>query len=96
MHLIQFAYLICSAATIIAALVAAFYWYFSSRPMQETTMPPLASISDTPEAHILGTQVDIGSIHLAMLAASRLNKKAAVWSAAAAFLGALPSALGLA
>jgi hypothetical protein len=96
MHLIRFAYLGCSAATAIAAFVAAIYWYLSSRPTPGTTMPPIASISDNPEAYILGTQVDIGSIHLALLAASRLNKKAAVWSAAAAFLGALTSALGLA
>jgi hypothetical protein len=96
MHLIRFAYLSCSAATAIAAFVAAIYWYLSNRPTPETTMQPVASISDAPEAYLLGTQVDIGSIHLAMLAASQLNKKAAVWSAAAALFGALTSALGLA
>jgi hypothetical protein len=96
MHLIRFAYLSCSAATAIAAFVAAIYWYLSSRPTPGTTRRPVASISDAPEEYILGAQVDIGSIHLALLAASRLNKKAALWSAAAAFLGGLTFAIGLA
>lgn len=92
MNLIQFAYLSCSAATTVAAFVAATFWYLSSRPTPKTMMP---HVSDTPEAYILGSQVDIASFHLAMLMASQLNKKAA-WSAVAAFLGGLTSALGLA
>jgi len=92
---LRFAYLSCSAATAIAAFVAAIYWYLSSRPSPETTVPPISSINDNPEAYILVTQVDIARIHSALYEASRLNKKAAIWSAAAAFLGALTSALGL-
>lgn len=77
MNLIRFAYISCSAATAIAAFVAAIYWYLSSRPTPKTMLPHVASISDAPEEYILGTQVDIASIHLALLATSRLNKKAA-------------------
>jgi hypothetical protein len=95
MSLLRFTYVICAVATAIAAFAAATYWYLSSRPTPKTTVPPTASISDNPEAYILGTQVDIFRIHQALYEASRLNKKAAIWSAVAAFLGALTSILGL-
>lgn len=95
MILLRIAYLSCSAATAIAAFVAAIYWYLSSRPTPATTVPPVASISDSPEAHILGTQVDVVLIHSALREASRLNKKAAIWSAIASLFAALSAALGL-
>jgi hypothetical protein len=90
------AYLACSVATALCALIAAWYWYLSSRPAPVTTDPPDASVSDNPELHILGTQVDLYSIQAALAEASRLNKNAAIWSAVAALLGAASSILGMA
>jgi hypothetical protein len=95
MTLTRVAYLCFSAATTAAALVAARYWYVSSRPTPDATLPPIASVSDNPQARILGTQVDIGKIHSSLYEAARLNKKAAAWSAVAAFLGALTSVIPL-
>jgi hypothetical protein len=54
----------------------------------------VASITDNPELHILGTQVDIGSIQAALFESSRLNKKAAIWSGISAFLAGITSLLG--
>jgi hypothetical protein len=48
---------------------------------------PSASISDVPELHILTTQT-------AMWESSKLNARAAKWTAAAAVLGAVASILG--
>jgi hypothetical protein len=95
MSLLRFTYLIFAAATALAAFTAAIYWYLSGRPTPETTVPPTASISDNPAAYILGAQVNIFMIHQTLYEASRLNKKAAIWSAIAAFLGALTSILGI-
>jgi len=94
MILLRIANLTCSIATAIAAFAAAFYWYLSSRPAPETTVRPVASISDNPGEHVLGAQVDIINIRATLYQASRLNKKAAMWSGVAAFLGGISAALG--
>ena len=90
---IRVAYVTCSIGTAISAFVAAVYWYLSSRPTPKTTVPPVAAIGDNPEMHILGTKVDIIGIQSALYETSRLNKKAAIWSAIAALLGAISAAL---
>jgi hypothetical protein len=81
--------LLCSLATSVCAVVAAVYWYLSSKldpaPIQATE----ASISDYPEAHIVDTQASVYALQVALSQASRLNKIAALWSAAAAALGAI-------
>jgi hypothetical protein len=58
--------------------------------------PPDASISDVPEHHTLNVQVDVYGVHAALAEASRLNKKAAIWSAVAALFGAAAAILGIA
>lgn len=91
---LRVAYISCSLGTALSAFVAAAYWYLSSRPTPKTTVPPVASISDHPEMHILGAQVDIIGIQSALSEASRLNKKAAMWSGIAALLGGISAVLG--
>ena len=91
----RIAYIVASAATAVSALIAAAYWYLSSRPTPQLNNPPDASISDVPEIHILSAQVDIYAIEEALSEASRLNKKAALWSAAAALLAAVAAVLGI-
>lgn len=95
MRVIRVAYISCSVATAVCALIAARYWYLSSRPTPATADPPAASISDYPERHILGVQVDIYAIQASLAEVSRLNKSAARWSAIAALLGAATSILGI-
>lgn len=90
---VRVAYVICSIGTAVSAFVAAVYWYLSSRPRPKTTVSPVAAIEDSPELHILGTKVEINGIQSALYEASRLNKKAAIWSAIAALLGAITATL---
>lgn len=88
-------YIVCSAATAICALVAALYWYLSSRPAPTFSEIPNASISDVPELYTMSVQVDIYATRDALLEAAALNKKAAIWSASAAIFGALAAIAGI-
>lgn len=81
--------LLCSLATSICAIVAAIYWYLSSKQDPVPVETTDASISDYPEAHIMDTQAGVYALQVALIQASRLNKIAALWSAAAAGLGAI-------
>lgn len=83
-----------SGATAVSALIAAIYWYLSSRPKPTASVPPSASVSDNPEIHILQAHVGLYDIHAALRDASLLNAKAAIWSGVAALLGAITSMLG--
>lgn len=94
MSTLRIAYIVCSAATAVCALIAAGYWYLSSRPAPTISEPSDASISDAPELHILSAQVDVCSVQAALAEVSRLNKKAAIWSAIAALFGAVTAILG--
>jgi hypothetical protein len=95
MSILRTGFLACSVGTAISAFVAARYWYLSSRPSPETTQPPLASIDDDPAVHIMEAQVNIYSIRAALMEASRLNKLAAIWSAIAAFMGAVATIMSI-
>jgi hypothetical protein len=68
-----------------AAIIAARYWWKASRVAIPYTV---ASISDVPEAHILGTQVAFNE-------SSRLNSRAAIWTGLAAVLSAAASVVGV-
>ncbi|MEH2480558.1 hypothetical protein V1282_003915 [Nitrobacteraceae bacterium AZCC 2146] len=70
---------------LIAAIVAAVYWWGASRVDIARTA---ASISDVPEQYILSTQVAFNQ-------SSRLNSRAAIWTGAAAVLSAIASVLGV-
>lgn len=96
MSTFRIAYIICSAATAVCALIAASYWYHLSRPTPAISEPSSASASDAPELHILNAQVDVYGVQAALAEASRLNKKAAIWSAIAALFGAAAAILGIA
>ncbi len=95
MALLRIAYLTCVVTTAISAFVAAWYWHLSSRPSPEMTQPSLASIDDIPAEHILESQGNIYSIQAALMETSRLNKRAAIWSAIATFLGAVAAILSV-
>jgi hypothetical protein len=96
MSTLRIAYIVCSASTAGCALIAAGYWYLSSRLAPAISEPTDASICDTPALHILNAQVDVYSVQSALTEASRLNKKAAIWSAIAALFGAGTAILGIA
>jgi hypothetical protein len=68
-----------------SAVTAAVYWWKASRVGIPHTV---VSISDLPEAHILGTQVAFNE-------SARLNNRAAVWTGASAILSAIASVLGV-
>lgn len=88
-------YIICSALTAICAFIAAVYWYLSSRPTPVLSELPHGSMSDVPELYTLNAQVDVYAVRDALIEASRLNKNAAIWSAAAAVFGGASSILGI-
>lgn len=96
MNMLRIAYIVCSIATAACALVAAGYWYRSSLPTPILNEPPVASISDVAALHIMSAQADVYEVQAALAEASRLNKKAAVWSAIAALFGAAAAILGIA
>jgi hypothetical protein len=81
--------LIFSLATSMCAVVAAIYWYLSSKQEPAPVEGTVASISDNPEAHIMEAQVSVYALQVALNETSRLNKIASLWSAAAAGLGAI-------
>jgi hypothetical protein len=85
----KFLMLISSLATSACAVVAARYWYLSSKREPEPIEGTVASISDYPEAHIMDAQAAANALRGALSEASRLNKIASLWSAAAAGLGAI-------
>jgi hypothetical protein len=95
MNVFRIGYIACSAATAICALIAALYWYLSSRPTSIMSEPPNASISDAPDLYTMTAQVDIYAVRDTLIEASRLNKKAAVWSALAALAGSAAAILGI-
>jgi hypothetical protein len=70
---------------LVAAIVAAIYWWKASRV---DIIRTAASISDVPERYILSTQVAFNE-------SSRLNSRAAVWTGVAAVLSAVASVLGV-
>ena len=70
---------------LVAAIIAAAYWWKASR----VSIPnPVASISDVQELYILGTQVAFNE-------SSRLNSCAAIWTGVAAILSATASVVGV-
>ena len=81
--------LVCSLATSVCAVVAAIYWYLSSKQEPIPVEGTAVSISDSPEAHIMDAQVGVYALQVALSETSRLNKIASLWSAAAASLGAI-------
>ena len=81
-------------ATFISGLVAAYYWYRSSRPAPAESMEPMSSIEDDQTLHILSVRVDLDGLRTAMIETSRLNKYASIWSAFAAGFGAIASLIG--
>jgi hypothetical protein len=70
---------------LVAAIVAAIYWWKASRVDIGSSA---ASISDVPELYILSTQAAFNE-------SSRLNSRAAVWTGLAAVLSAVASVLGV-
>ena len=74
-------------ATSLCSLVAAWYWFLSSRHSAATAKYPVAAMADNPDEHILVTQVNIDAVQAAFVESSRLNKVAALWSGLAAAFG---------
>jgi hypothetical protein len=61
----------------------------------EIAGPPEASVDDNSALHILDAQVNTYRIQGALIETSRLNKRAAIWGAAAAFLGGIAALLSI-
>jgi hypothetical protein len=88
--------LISASLTFVSAVIAAVYWFRSSRIRPKTVSTENGpSISDIPEVHILAAQVDIFGIHDVINEISRLNKLAAIWTGISALLGAVTTMSGL-
>jgi hypothetical protein len=63
-------FMLASFATAICALIAAWYWYRSSRPAPPPSLEIYASIDDAPAQYILDARVAIDSIQLVLAEAS--------------------------
>jgi len=82
-------------ATFASAIIAAWYWFKSSRiKVESVATAEGASISDVLELHIMGAQTDIFTILHALRESSRLNKLAAVWTGVSAILTAVAAVTG--
>jgi hypothetical protein len=57
--------------------------------------PPEVSVDDDPALHILDAQLNTYRIQEALIETSRLNKRAAIWSAAAALWGGIAALLSI-
>jgi hypothetical protein len=80
--------IVLSVATLIAAILSAYYWFKSATVEPYTAEPPIASIGDAPGDHLLTTNVNVDGIHFAMTNSARLNKWAAIWTGVSALLSA--------
>jgi hypothetical protein len=89
MNLQKVIFVTLSLLTAGAALAAAYYWFRSSQPTPETSAEIMASISDNEALHILDARVGVDDVRLVLMEASRLNKKASIWSGVTATLGAM-------
>jgi predicted transglutaminase-like protease len=78
-----------------AALAAAYYWFRSSLATPVESSDIAASISDNEALYILDARVSVDSLRNTLAESSQLNKKAAIWSGAAAILGALAALVSL-
>lgn len=84
--------------TLIAAVSgiwAAYLWLEASRIDLPPFDPPIASMSNAPELHILDITVRQNEAFNLLALSSKLNAKAARWSGLAAFLTALSVLFGL-
>jgi hypothetical protein len=80
--------IVLSGATLIAAILSAYYWFKSAALEPYTVESPIASIADAPGDHLLSTNVNVDGIHFAMTNSARLNKWAAIWTGVSALLSA--------
>lgn len=83
MSTIHYSAVAFALAGLVVAIVAAVYWWKTSRVAIVQTA---ASISDVPELYVLSRQVAFNE-------SSRLNSRAAVWTGVAAVLSAIASVL---
>jgi len=83
-----------AVVTLGTATVAAVYWFKSAAVDMPQIAEPIASISDAPEQHVQISAINADNVRNALLVASELNKKAAIWTGVSALLGALATVAG--
>jgi hypothetical protein len=82
-------------ATLITALIAAFYWYKSSVISAQEFDWPNPSYDEGLSLQVIIAELNIGGIRLAMSESCRLNMWAARWTGLAAILGAATTFAGM-
>jgi hypothetical protein len=87
--------IVLASTTLVAGVVAAIYWWRSSRQDAVLLPEPEASISDSPEQHIQIAVVNLNTVQASLIKVSNLNSTAAAWSGVAALLGAITTAAGV-
>jgi len=75
---------------------AARLWYWASLIVLPQFDPPLASISDAPELHIMSAYNQLNETSRLLEVSSRLNASAARWTAVASILAGAAAILGVA
>lgn len=78
-----------------SALQAARLWLDASKIELPSYDPPMTSIGDVPEHHILGTENQLNATADALRQSSKLNSLAARWAALAAVLTGFSAILGV-
>jgi hypothetical protein len=88
--------ILLAVGTLISAIIAASYWYKSSRiPFESGYTGKGASISDVPQSYIMNAQIDIFTTQDSLRQAAYLNARAAIWTALSAIFGAITTIGGL-
>lgn len=87
---------------LLAGLGAAVSGWYAARLWHKASLiefpqfdPPMASMDDVPQLHILSANNQLNKIVRALEDSSRLNASAARWTAFAAILAGLTAALGV-
>jgi hypothetical protein len=86
--------LLLDFATLATAIIAAYYWFKSSRIPIPELEEPVTSISDAPAVHIRTAKVHIELIMSSTKESSRLNAAAAIWTGVSALLSAVTAIAG--
>jgi hypothetical protein len=83
-----------SLVAALAGIYASWLWYQASKIEMPPFDPPLASMSDAPELHLLDMTVRQNEAFYRLAISGQLNAKAAGWTGLAALLTAISVLIG--
>lgn len=82
-------------ATLVTAVIAAYYWFRSAIVPTAEMSEPVASVTDDPVQHLDVAIANANYIRRSLTESGRLNKHAAIWTGVSAIIGAVATFFGL-